>query len=108
MNQKTTAAAPAESPKPSAPQSTTSAVPESAEVKLAREDEERRARRDDLMAASIIFGVDIGNAGDAIQHALEQGREGDAKRALDRLHERYKTGHALLSKHFKELPVLNP
>ena len=81
---------------------------ESEEVAAASKSQKQRERYDDLLEAGRIFSQDIGNATDALKVALEHDREGDAKRALDRLHERYKTGYDLLAKHIKELPVLNP
>lgn len=56
-------------------------------------------RHGDLATAAKIFGVDIGNSGDAVAIAIEGGRLDAAREAVELLRERLARGEELLEKY---------
>lgn len=105
MNQKTSAAAPAESPSP-APQ-TTAAPAESPEVKEAREAQARRKRADALEEAAKIIGIDVKNSCDQVASFCIVDNEAHVRKAYELLVERLARAHALLKGQIENLPTVN-
>lgn len=90
---------------PSVPSVVKTEVPESPEVKSAREDAARRSRKEDLDEAAKILFTDVRNSIDQVAHYSINEHPEILRQQLGRLYDRLTRAHGLLSKHIDNLPT---